>query len=108
MYSKTKKKSSPKNANAKKAAKKTVKKVTKKARSKKQKTKVNLKPVTADIAHQPGHRRMNRSNELQPPKNHLKPDSPELVTLIKSKKTNERRIITGAAVGKTGRIIIKE
>ena len=100
MLSKTKKK----------AKKKTVKKLPPKKirRVTVNNTEVKTKVVVAGIAHSPGHRRMNKSDEFNPVNQRIKSAAPVAQNVLNTKKTNERRIITGAAVGKTGRIIIKE
>ncbi len=98
MLSKTKKKSK------KKAAKKAAKKVTKK---------VARKTVKADKAHQPGHRKMKIAGIEEATSQKTKIQESALIALNKSdlvrrNTSKNRRIITGAALGKTGRITIKD
>lgn len=102
MLSKTKKKTKKKATKkaAKRAAKKTAKKIPKKT-------------VKADKAHQPGHRKMKIAgiNEATAEKTRLQPPAMDTVTradIIRRRNSKHRRIITGAALGKTGRITIKD
>ena len=102
MLSKTKKKSK------KKAAKKATKKVAKKVARK-----VARKTVKADKAHQPGHRKMKIAGIEEATSQKTKIQESALIALNKSdlvrrNTSKNRRIITGAALGKTGRITIKD
>lgn len=103
---------------AKKTTRKKVrKKISTKASTKKRVTaskKPLVKPQLPDIAHSPGHRRLNKLDKFTEPKgpkvqlqeaaiNNLSNSD-----IIKKHNSRHRRIINGAAIGKTGRIIIKE
>ena len=95
-----------------KTRKKTTKKVAKKA-TKKVVKKAAKKTAVADKAHQPGHRKMKIEglDEALTNRNAIR-DSTEVdlskTDFNKRKTSKNRRIITGAAIGKTGRITIKE
>lgn len=100
-----------------KSKKKARKKVAAKSNLKlqlKTKSKLKKKPPSADIAHRPGHRRLNKSDEFAKhngPKVHLQESAVNALAnsdIIKKHNSRHRRIISGAAIGKTGRIIIKE
>ena len=84
------------------AGQKSSKKRTKKRGSKSPESEfMNVK--SEDHAHSPGHRKMNMKETAKPTMAHAFPKA------TKSKRPTatlrSRRIITGAAVGKTGRII---
>ena len=62
-----------------------------------------LNAPTADQAHSPGHRKMNLK---------VKPDSSSAIPRARKTKNPRpplanRRIITGAAIGKTGRVTVE-
>lgn len=105
MLQKTKKK---------KALKKAVKKVAKKAKkiAKIATKKVAKKVPAADISHSPGHRKMNRTDTF--PTYSMKNKAQEATLnltrgdIVRKRNSKNRRIVTGAAFGKTGRITIKE
>jgi hypothetical protein len=100
----------------------------KKATAKREKT--NVKPATQgatikkaggfdlnqkDLAHSPGHRKINLQNEFShksgiktEPQNASAQNNMARDNRIKRTNSSHRRIITGAALGKTGRITIKE
>lgn len=112
MLSKTKTKTK------RKSLKKTNRKVTAKTATRK-KIKTAVKPsfdlVSSDIAHSPGHKRMNKIDKFSIPKDGAKVLLQESAVnnlsnsdIIRKHNSRHRRIISGAAVGKTGRITIKE
>lgn len=110
MLSKTRKKTKKKAS--KKASKKVTKKVAKSA-SKKVTKKVAKKAIAADKAHQPGHRKMKIAGigEATSDKTRIQESALNNLTkgdLVRRKNSNNRRIITGAALGKTGRITVKD
>lgn len=106
MFSKTRKKTK------KKVAKKVARKATKKV-AKKVARNVARKTVKADKAHQPGHRKMKIAGIEEPTSQKTRIQESALIALNKSdlvrrNTSKNRRIITGAALGKTGRITIKD
>lgn len=100
MLLKTKTKTKTKKKVTKKSAKKAAKKVT---------GKVAKKP---DKAHQPGHQKMKISGigENNAEKTRVQESAVNALTKadIVRRNSKNRRIITGAALGKTGRITIKD
>lgn len=73
-----------------------------------------FRPKPSDVAHSPGHRKLNKMNifsEPKGPKVHLQEAAVNNMSnsdIIRKHNSRHRRIISGAAIGKTGRIIIKE
>lgn len=73
-----------------------------------------FKPKPPDVAHSPGHRKLNKTGTSTEPKGskvHLQEAAVNNLSnsdIIRKHNSRHRRIISGAAIGKTGRIIIKE
>ena len=107
MLSKTKKKSKKivaLKATKKRAAKKVALKATKN---------IPTKGLPPDKAHSPGHRKMKFADTGEATITKMRIhdsalNTPTRAELDKRKNTKTRRIISGAAVDKTGRITIKE
>jgi hypothetical protein len=59
--------------------------------------------TTKDDAHSPGHRKMNLKQQAHPASSDA--FSHESSAKVKKAPLSSRRVITGAALGKTGRII---
>ena len=104
-------------ANTKKSfSKKNIKKVSARTSVKKNQTvleKPALRPKPLDVAHSPGHRKLKTDTSVEPkgPKVHLQKAAVNNMSnsdIIRKHNSRHRRIINGAAIGKTGRIIIKE
>ncbi len=106
----------------KKTAKKSVKSTAKTTLKKKSvkpakklelKPKVPVKPLAPDPAHSPGHKKMQKIDKFTEHSRgnvHMQEAAANTVSkseIIRKQNSRHRRIITGAAVGKTGRIIIK-
>lgn len=113
---KTKKKTAKKisQKSVRSTAKRTLK--TKKAQPAKKlesKPKVPVKPLTPDPAHSPGHKKMQKTDKFTEHSRgnvHMQEAAANTVSkseIIRKQNSRHRRIITGAAMGKTGRIIIK-
>lgn len=89
-----------------------LKKLTTKTKqaAKKKKPEPLFKSEIHDPAHSPAHRKLNISDnypEHSGAKVHIQESALNNLANVKRSHSKNRRIITGAAVGKTGRIIIK-
>lgn len=112
MLSKTKAKKKYKRVVAKKSKKNAAQKTTKSQAQKNTKS-ILTKAAIPDKAHSPGHRKMNFIDigEATITKMRIHDsalNTPTRAELDKRKNTKTRRIISGAAIDKTGRITIKE
>lgn len=73
-----------------------------------------IKSKTSDLAHSPGHKKLNKTDQFTDPrgqKDHLQQSAINNLSnadIIRKHNSRHRRIISGAAVGKTGRITIKD
>ncbi len=106
----------------------TQSKVTKSKKATAKRAKTNAKPIEKktgngpafnlekkDVAHSPGHRKMNIQKEFShksgmktEPQNESAMNYMARNDSIKRTTSSQRRVITGAALGKTGRVTIKE
>lgn len=80
-------------------------------KTKKGASKILNKPTTPDPAHRPGHRKLNRLDNFTKrsgSKVHIQESAVANGDKVRRIHSANRRIVTGATIGKTGRIIIKE
>ena len=102
------KKRSPKNKPTRKISAKNSKTKTDKISVKKS----TFKPVPKDPAHSLGHKKLGKNNKISESQRHkihlpVATDKVSNSEIIRKHNSRHRRIITGAAIGKTGRIVIK-